>query len=45
MTRSGDSPDASFFHGAAWANVLTQSYGFTPVYFTKTEGRLPAVFR
>jgi len=35
-------PGASFFHGTAWATVLKKSYGFTPVYFTKTEGRLSA---
>ena len=35
-------PGASFFHGAAWATVLKQSYGFTPVYFTKAEGHLSA---
>jgi hypothetical protein len=26
-------PDFSFFHGAAWAKVLTDTYGFTPCYF------------
>ena len=26
--------DFSFFHGSAWAKVLAESYGFTPVYFT-----------
>jgi len=35
-------PGASFFHGSAWATVLKKSYGFTPVYFTKAEGRLSA---
>ena len=27
-------PDFSFFHGAAWAKVLVETYGFTPRYFT-----------
>ena len=27
-------PSASFFHGAAWARVLRDTYGFQPVYFT-----------
>ena len=35
-------PGASFFHGAAWAGVLIKSYGFTPVYFTKGEGKMGA---
>jgi hypothetical protein len=35
-------PGATFFHGSAWAAVLKKAYGFTPVYFTKTEGRLTA---
>ena len=26
-------PDFSFFHGAAWARVLAETYGFTPHYF------------
>ena len=26
-------PGATFFHSAAWAQVLTKSYRFTPVYF------------
>jgi hypothetical protein len=26
-------PDFSFFHGAAWARVLSETYGFTPHYF------------
>jgi hypothetical protein len=25
-------PDFSFFHGSAWAKVLTETYGFTPFY-------------
>jgi len=36
-------PGASFFHRSAWAQVLKQSYGFTPVYFTQAEGCMPAV--
>jgi hypothetical protein len=31
-------PGASFFHSAAWARVLSQSYGYTPLYFTVIEG-------
>ncbi|MGH7942125.1 MAG: lipid II:glycine glycyltransferase FemX [Limisphaerales bacterium] len=27
----------SFFHTAAWAQVLTETYGFEPVYFVKEE--------
>jgi hypothetical protein len=27
-------PSSSFFHGAAWARVLHETYGFQPVYFT-----------
>jgi hypothetical protein len=26
-------PDFSFFHGAAWAKVLAETYGFVPQYF------------
>jgi len=26
-------PDCSFFHSAAWARVLVESYGYTPLYF------------
>lgn len=26
-------PDFSFFHGTAWAKVLTETYGFAPHYF------------
>src|SRR5882672_10733288 len=26
-------PDFSFFHGAAWARVLADTYGFVPNYF------------
>lgn len=31
-------PDASFFHSAAWASVLSQTYGYTPRYFVIREG-------
>ena len=34
-------PSASFFHGAAWARVLRDTYGFQPVYFTLDQD--PAV--
>jgi hypothetical protein len=27
-------PESSFFHSAAWARVLSEAYGFTPLYFT-----------
>jgi len=30
-------PSASFFHGSAWARVLRDTYGFTPVYFILGE--------
>ncbi len=34
-------PGASFFHSSAWAKVLSESYGYTPQYFTMIEdGRL-----
>jgi hypothetical protein len=29
-------PSASFFQGTAWARVLSETYGFTPVYFTNS---------
>lgn len=29
-------PDASFFHGAAWARVLHHTYGFAPMYLVAT---------
>ena len=33
-------PDHSFFHGAAWARVLKEAYGFTPQYFIfSNDGR------
>jgi hypothetical protein len=31
-------PGASFFHSSAWARVLSESYGYTPMYFTVMEG-------
>ncbi len=34
LLRSGDE---SFFHTAAWAGVLEESYGFRPLYFTALE--------
>ena len=37
-------PGASFFHSSAWAKVLSESYGFTPLYFTVIkEGKLRAL--
>jgi lipid II:glycine glycyltransferase (peptidoglycan interpeptide bridge formation enzyme) len=27
-------PDYSFFHSSAWAKVLSEAYGYTPLYFT-----------
>ncbi len=27
----------SFFHGSAWANVLTETYGYKPFYFVTNE--------
>jgi hypothetical protein len=27
-------PDTTFFHTAAWAKVLSESYGYKPLYFT-----------
>lgn len=31
-------PDASFFHRAAWARVLRDTYGFRPAYLTAQDG-------
>ena len=31
-------PNSSFFHSSAWARVLHESYGYTPLYFTIFEG-------
>ena len=37
-------PDATIFHTAAWARVLSETYGYTPSYFTSIEeGRLVAL--
>ena len=33
---------ATFFHGTAWARVLKQSYGYTPIYFVQAEGKVSA---
>jgi hypothetical protein len=30
-------PARSFFHGSAWANVLTETYGYRPFYFVISE--------
>ena len=30
-------PHSSFFHTANWAQVLAESYGFTPLYFCRIE--------
>jgi hypothetical protein len=30
-------PGASFFHSSAWSKVLSESYGYTPQYFTAIE--------
>ena len=36
-----DAPQASFFHTAAWARVLSESYGYRPLYFAAVEsGRI-----
>jgi len=34
-------PDFSFFHGAAWAKVLTDTYGFQPHYFFTGDAATP----
>jgi hypothetical protein len=37
-------PGASFFHSAAWARVMAESYGYTPLYFSVVErGKLRAL--
>jgi len=37
-------PGSTFFHGAAWARVLHETYGFVPMYLVKFEGgRLKAL--
>lgn len=30
-------PEASFFHTSAWARILSESYNYTPLYFTEIE--------
>ena len=35
-------PAPGFFHGAAWARVLHDSYGFSPAYFTLGDTNRPA---
>ena len=30
-------PESTFFHTSAWARVLAESYGYTPLYFTVFE--------
>ena len=32
-------PQASIFHGTAWARVLRQTYGHTPVYICRFDGQ------
>lgn len=34
-------PDFSFFHGAAWAQALTETYGFTPAWLAEGQALLP----
>ena len=34
---SKNHPALSFFHTSAWANVLTETYGYRPFYFTTSE--------
>ncbi len=34
-------PDASFFHSAAWARVLSRSYGHKPFYICFSDGGKP----
>ena len=45
-TTLASSPAASFFHGSAWARVLSDTYGFRPFYFVlgdpaRIRGLLP----
>lgn len=37
--RVGNHPGSTFFHGAAWARVLRETYTFSPSYFMVLEGR------
>jgi CelD/BcsL family acetyltransferase involved in cellulose biosynthesis len=40
----GSHPDTNIFHTAAWARVLSGTYGYLPTYFTaREEGRLIAL--
>ena len=34
-------PDFSFFHGAAWARVLAETYGFIPYYLATGPANVP----
>ena len=36
-------PKHSFFHTAEWANVLAETYGYTPVYFAAGETSLRSI--
>lgn len=36
--RVASHPGGSFFHSAAWARVLSESYGHTPMYFAARNG-------
>jgi hypothetical protein len=36
--RISNQSGASVFHSVAWAKVLSDSYGFTPIYFTALRG-------
>ena len=39
------SPRSTFFHTSSWARVLSESYGYTPFYFTIIEnGKLRVLF-
>ena len=33
-----NTPGASFFHSSAWCRVLSESYGYKPVYFAEIAG-------
>lgn len=34
-------PDYSFFHSTAWANVVSATYDYAPVYFIESDGNVP----
>ncbi|MDR3458970.1 MAG: peptidoglycan bridge formation glycyltransferase FemA/FemB family protein [Verrucomicrobiae bacterium] len=36
-------PDFSFFHGAAWARVLVETYGYVPHYFYSGDVAAPEI--